>query len=52
MHSNESIDPHVKKEYLLWALYYLKKNCTEGDAYKTFGMNEKIYRKWKYYMII
>ena len=48
----KNFSPYAKKEHLLWALYYLKKKCTESDAHKTFGMDEKTFRKWKYDIIL
>ena len=44
-------DNFSSKKHLLWALNYLKTNCSEHSAHATFGMDEKTFRHWKYYMV-
>jgi len=48
----ENFDSHARKNHLLWALYWLKTNCTEKNAHGKFGMDEKTFRKWKYYFVL
>ena len=33
------------------ALSWLKTNCSEASAHKTYNMDEKTFRQWKYYIV-
>ena len=45
------LDRSTKKCHLLWALHWLKTNCTEASAHNRFGMDEKTFRHWKYCIV-
>jgi len=46
-----NFDSHAQKNHLLWALHWLKTNCNEANMHSMFGMDEKTFRKWKYYFV-
>ena len=45
LHQKPGFDQFSKKNYLLWALSWLKTNCREAGAQKTCGMEEKYFHQ-------